>query len=95
MSVPSGGLGVIATELDAVGVKVVGKVACTSVQAAPAYDRGLFIGTIREHFNADPAIAAAFADDVQAQKQRTMNGPPAVIATELDAAGVKWHYASM
>ena len=36
-----------------------------------------------------------FADDVEASTTRTMNGPPGILATELDAAGVNWHYDSM
>lgn len=95
MSVPSGDLGVIATELDAAGVKVVGKVSCTSVKAAPLYNRGLFVTCIKAHFNPDPAVAGAFADDVEASTPRVMTGPPCVIATELDAAGVNWNYLSM
>ncbi len=95
MSVASGSLGIIATELDVAGVKVVAKVSCTSVKAAPTYNRTLFVNSIKDHYNPNPAVAGAFADDVEGSTARTMNGPPGIIATELDAAGVNWNYASM
>jgi len=95
MSVASGSLGIIATELDVAGVKVVAKVSCTSVKAAPTYNRGLFITCIKARYNSNSAVAGAFADDVEAATARTMNGPPGIIATEPDAAGVNWTWASM
>lgn len=95
MSVPSGDLLTVAGDLDAAGVKVVGKVSCNSVQAAPTYNRTLFVTCIKDHFNPDPAVAGAFADDVEASTSRVMTGPPCLIATELDAAGVNWNFLSM
>lgn len=95
MSVPAGDLGIIATELDVAGAKVVAKVSCTSVNAAPTYSRTLFVNSIKAHYNASPAVAGAFADDVEASTARTMTGPPGIIATELDLAGVHWQFASM
>lgn len=89
MVVPGGQLGIIATELDLAGVICVATWNCTG--KAANYNRAAFISTIKK-CGKNTAEANQFATDVENGQARQMTGgPPQIIATELDFAGVVWN----
>ncbi len=91
MVVPGSQLGIIATELDLAGIVVRASFVCTATKPAPAYNRPMFLGIIVQWVGNTPPLPDSFANDVQAGTARIMTGPPSIIATELDAAGVVYH----
>lgn len=57
----------------------------------PPYSRQKLMSLVLAYVTQDPNAANAYCDAVEHGQQRLMSGPPQIIATELDLAGVYFH----